>query len=79
MEKLKKYFPKNTSDWKIVHSRTFYNTDILGELDRNFAQITMRYKTEDHKYKYMVFERQCSQNLTYFSWRIFIVDYNYYI
>jgi hypothetical protein len=75
---IKKYFPKNTSDWEIVHGRIFWNGDIFAALDNHYAQITMMFKA-DGKDNYIIFERNLSENCQYLSWKIFIINYNYFL
>lgn len=70
--------PIKTDNWKIVHARTFYNSDMLGDMNKNFAQITMTYSSDKKPDNYIVFERRVSNRLTFYSWRIFILNYEYY-
>ena len=77
-EAIKKYFYKNTSDWEIVHSRIFWNGDIFTELNNHYGQITLKFKA-DGKDQYIIFERNLNDNNTYLNWKIFIINYNYFI
>jgi hypothetical protein len=61
-----------------MHSRIFWNTDFVGELSNNYGQITLKYKTDDGKEHYIVFERKLSDNFSYHYWKVFIVNYTYF-
>jgi len=76
---LTEIFCQKTSDWKIVHARTLYLTDFLDSLSNNYAQITLSYMSEDKQVKYIVFEREISNNYLFYHWKIFIPKYHYFI
>lgn len=76
---LTEIFPLNTKDWKIVQAKTSYNGDMISPLSNHYAQITMQFKTEKDEVKYIVFERNLSQNISFHSWKIFIPNYIYFI
>ncbi len=69
------YFNTETFGWKIVQARTLYLGDITEDLGRNYAQITMTYSTKDLKDNYIVFERNLAKNLSFYSWKIFVINY----
>jgi hypothetical protein len=77
-EELLKLLPTQTSNWEIVHARTLYLDDILEPLSNTYAQITMKYSTPEKKENYVVFERNCMNNLSYHSWKIFVLNYQYF-
>ena len=66
MTKIVQYFNQNTYDWKIVQARVLYLGQCLEELDTNHAQIKMKFSTDHEKDNYIVFERQLTQNLSFY-------------
>jgi len=76
---LVQYFNQETSDWKISHARTLYLADIVEDFNRNYAQITMKFSTSNNTENYIVFERNLGKNLSFYSWKIFIINYGYFL
>ena len=72
------YFNQNTFDWKIVQARILYLSEFGEEIDQDQAQITMKFSTDTEKENYIVFERQLTQNLSFYSWKIFLINYTYF-
>lgn len=76
---ISKYFKYETDNWTIVQARTLYSYNIMSPLNEVFAQITAKYneKTPNGNVeKYIVFERRLSENVTFHSWKVFVIDYN---
>jgi len=71
-------FHTKTYDWKIVQARVLYLNEFTEDLTNNYAQITMQYSTDKKKNNYIVFERPLVNNYSFYYWKIFVVNYEYY-
>ena len=73
------YFKNETFDWKVVKCSTIYGFSILSPLNKTFGQVTVEYKeklaNDNVLTRYMVFQRNLVENLSFHSWKVFIVDY----
>jgi hypothetical protein len=76
---LTQYFNQETFDWKIVQARVLYLGDIVEDFNKNYAQITLKFSTKMNKDNYIVFERNLGKNLSFYSWKIFIINYDYFL
>jgi hypothetical protein len=75
---IKPFFENKTSNWTVVQARTLYSYNFLSALNENFAQITVKYiehTSTGEIERYIVFERALSDNISFHSWRVFVVDY----
>jgi hypothetical protein len=72
------YFNQKTFDWKIKQARILYLSEFMQELNEDQAQITMKFSTEQEKDNYIVFERKLTDNLSFYSWKIFLINYAYF-
>jgi hypothetical protein len=75
---LAKIFCTKTSDWEIVHARTLFLAEITEDFSQNYAQITLKYKTEQKPNNYIVFERCLAHGNCFYYWKIFIINYEYF-
>lgn len=76
---LYQYFNQETSNWEIVHARTLYLADIVEDFNKNYAQITLKFSTKMNKDNYIVFERNLGKNMSFYSWKIYIINYGYFL
>ncbi len=73
---LVKCFPLKTEKWEIVHARTLFLSDL--DFSQAYAQITMKYSTEEKEDNYIIFERTVVNNMCFYHWKIFVLNYQYY-
>ena len=50
----------------------------MSEISNHYGQITMKF-TSEQKEHYIVFERNLADNDTFLNWKIFIINYTYFI
>ena len=75
---LVKCFPLNTTNWEIVHARSLFLQEITDDFSQIFAQITFKYDTEAQKDNYIVFERCLANSYSFYHWKIFVINYEYF-
>ena len=75
---LVKCFPLNTKNWEIVHSRSLFLQEVADDFSQSYAQITLKYETDLKKDNYIVFERCIANNYSFYNWKIFIINYEYF-
>lgn len=75
---ISRFFSIKTSNWQIVSARCLYLNEFADDFTQNFAQITMKYSTDEKKDNYIVFERCIAHNFSLYNWKIFIINYEYY-
>lgn len=84
-EYINSFFKHDTYDWKIVHCRTLYAFGATSPIHEYFSQITMQYKYKSlnkesgensENVNYMVLQRCFAENISFHSWKIFVLDYS---
>lgn len=77
---------KETYDWKVVNSVLIFNGNLGTFISPNesYAQLTMEYKVKQQdgvteETKYILFQRNIVENVSYHSWKVLIPDYETYM
>lgn len=73
------YFKNETYNWEIVRCSSIHGYNFASPIEHSFAQITAKYKEKISEDKiidrYMVFQRCLIENISFHSWKVFVIDY----